>query len=203
MGIYRLITVGALVAGLAACAGDSKEAPSSDNGQCEGQGKNLLQDPGFETIGASRRERKWFASEHAAGQSFDYSASNGELLIEKTGAEPWFILTQSIARDEIPGERVVFSAEIKLDMQPPAIAHGFKQGGGLTVTAKANGKPVVRSLMDHEPHMGTTDWQPVQVVLELPKRVQSVRLGFIHQADGSISIRNPALKRVAKDDCSG
>lgn len=199
MSRARLITTVALLGTLTACSGE-------DAGQgeaCQGKGKNLLQDPQFQTVDAPRRERRWFGSEHAAGRSFKHSVSNGELLIEKTGIEPWFIMTQSIPREDIPGKKVVFSAEIKLDMLPPAVAHGFKQGGGLTVTAKANGKPVVSSVMDHEPHMGTTDWQPVQVVVDLPKRLDSVRFGFIHQADGSISIRNPSLQRAAKGACAG
>ncbi|RLQ21798.1 hypothetical protein DWB85_10955 [Seongchinamella sediminis] len=203
MGVSRLITAGTLVAALVACTDHSADAPASGSEQCQGRGQNLLQDPDFATIGGSRRERQWFHSQHGGEPSFEHSASNGELLIEKTGSEPWFILTQIIQRADIPGRRVVFSAEIKLDLHPPAIPHAFKQGGGLTVTAMANGKPVLRSLMEHEPHMGTTDWQPVQVVLELPKQVQSVRLGFIHQADGSMRVRNPALKRIARDDCDG
>ena len=203
MDISRLFLAGALTAALAACSSDTAETPASGSTQCEGRGKNLLQDPGFTTIDAPRRERKWSSSQHGGTPSFQYSASDGELLIEKTGSEPWFIITQHIDREDIPGRRVVFSADIKLDLRPPAIPHAFKQGGGLTVSARANGKPVVSSVMEHEPHMGKTDWQPVQVVLELPKQVPSVRLGFIHQADGSIRVRNPSLMRVAKDDCAG
>ena len=203
MSTIRLVIALALFGTLTACTGDSTGQGPVAEEQCQGRGKNLLQDPQFQTVDAPRRERKWSSSEHAAGQSFKYSVSNGELLIEKTGIEPWFIMTQILSREDIPGRKVVFSAEIKLDMQPPAIPHGFKQGGGLTINAMANGKPVVRSLMEHEPHMGTTDWQPVQVVVDLPKRIESVRLGFIHQADGSISIRKPSLQRVAKGDCEG
>lgn len=202
MGASRLITAGLLLAALAACSDSNTESPARASGQCEGRGKNLLQDPGFETVGGSRRERKWTGSQHGGEPSFSYSASDGGLLIEKTGSEPWFILTQVIPRDDIPGRRVIFSAEIKLDLQPPAIPHAFKQGGGLTLTAMANGKAVVRSMMEHEPHMGRTDWQPVQVVADLPKRAQIVRLGFIHQADGRIQVRKPALRRLAGTDCA-
>ena len=199
MNLHKLVLATTLAALLGACGSDVTEPEQ----QCQGRGKNLLQDPTFASLDAPRRERKWSTAEHAAGKSFRHSVSNGELLIEKTGVEPWFIVTQSLAGDAIPGKRVVFSAEIKLDMRPPAIPQGFKQGGGLTFTAIAGGKPILQSVMEHEPHMGTSDWQPVQVVLDLPRRVDSVRLGFIHQADGNLSIRNPSLQRVAKGDCAG
>ena len=131
----------------------------------------------------------------------EYSVDNGELLIEKTGIEPWFLMTQIIERDQIPGKTVVFSAEIKLDMRPPEKPHGFKQGGGLILTGMANNRPVVSLTMEHEPHMGSTDWQRVQMQAELPRSVQKVRLGFIHQADGSFSVRNPSLQRTKKGEC--
>ena len=139
----KLLTAGLLITALGACSGDSTDSPEPGSEQCQGRGKNLLQDPDFVTLDAPRRERKWSSAQHGGTPSFQYSADNGELLIEKTGPEPWFILTQSISGDDIPGKRLVFGAEIKLDMQPPAVPHAFKQGGGLTVTARANGKTVL------------------------------------------------------------
>ncbi|MEP5569398.1 MAG: hypothetical protein ABJN62_16270 [Halioglobus sp.] len=180
---------------LAACS----DAPQE---QCEGKGKNLLKDPSFSTVSAPRPQRRWFASEHAAGQSFEYEVKQGELEIRKTGTEPWFIMSQSIPRKDIPAKFAVFSAEIKLAMQPAAVKHNFKMGGGLTVTVKANGKPLVRSILEHEPHIGNTDWQRVAVKVELPKKADSVRVAFLHQADGTLWVRNPELRKANETSCS-
>lgn len=184
------------IAGLLAACSDTPEE------QCQGRGKNLLNDPSFSTVTAPRPQRRWFASEHAAGQSFEYEVNQGELEIRKTGIEPWFIMAQTVARKDIPGNFAVFSAEIKLTMEPPAIEHSFEMGGGLTVTAMANGKPIVRSVLEHEPRIGNTDWQRVAVKVELPKSVQSVRVGFLHQADGTLWVRNPSLQKANKASCS-
>ena len=180
---------------LAACS----EAPQEP---CQGKGKNLLKDPSFSTVTAPRPQRRWFASEHAAGQSFEYEVEQGELEIRKTGIEPWFIMSQSLPRKDIPGRFAVFSADIKLAMQPAAVKHNFKMGGGLTLTAMANGKPVVRSILEHEPRIGNTDWQRVAVKVEIPKNVESVRVAFLHQADGTLWVRNPELRKANKASCS-
>ncbi|MEH6587024.1 MAG: hypothetical protein V7720_10705 [Halioglobus sp.] len=193
---YFVITI-AMAGLLTACSGESPQE------QCQGRGKNLLKDPSFSTVSLPRPQRRWFASEHAAGQSFEYQVQQNELEIHKTGTEPWFIMAQTIPREEIPGKFAVFSAEIKLAMVPPALAHGFEVGGGLTVTAMANGKPVVRSVLEHQPRMGNTGWQPVAVKVELPRNIESVRVGFLHQADGTLWVRNPSLRKANKADCPG
>lgn len=196
MGHIKLIGALAFAGLLAACSAEDQQQT------CEGKGKNLLQDPSFSTVGGSRRERQWFQSEHGAGNSFAHSVSNGVLRIEKTGVEPWFLFSQMLERKEIKGKQFVFSAEIKLDVKPDTDNHGFKQGAGLTLTAFQSNKPVVRSMMEHEPHLGTTDWQRVETVVELPMGVEDVRLGFIHQATGVIQVRNPSFKRVPKGECA-
>ena len=139
MSTIRLVIALALFGTLTACTGDSTGQGPVAEEQCQGRAKNKLQDQQFKTVDAPRRERKSSSSEHAAGQSFKYSVSNVELLIEKTGIEHRFIMTQILSSEDIPRRKVVFSAEIKLDMQTPAIPHGFKQGGGLTIIAMANG----------------------------------------------------------------
>ena len=181
---------------LTACAAEDKPQ------LCEGKGKNLIEDPGFTTVGGSRRERKWLASEHGAGGSFEHSVNNGVLTIKKTGVEPWFLFSQMIDRKDIKGKKFVYGAEIKLNVKPDSGNHAFKQGAGLTLTAFQNNKPVVRSMMDHEPHLGTTEWESVQTVVELPMGVETVRVGIIHQAKGAIRVRKPYLMRIAKSDCT-
>jgi hypothetical protein len=170
--------------------------------QCKPKGKNLLKDPKFSTVFKPRAKRKRTAAEHRAGEPFEYEVNEAELLIRKTGKEPWFIMTQIVPGDDIKGKTVLFSADIKLNMQPPKATQSLKTGGGLTLTAMVNGKPSLRSILEHEPHMGRSDWQTVKVKMELPKNLEFLRLGFLHQADGELSARNPSLRRLPNSDCA-
>lgn len=58
---------------------------------------------------------------------------------------------------------------------------------------------MLNSKMEHQPNFGVHDWQSVEVVFQLPKNVTSLRLGLLHQAGGSIHVRNPALHEVDPD----
>ncbi len=173
---------------LAACGGEA------DTQACrEPAGENLLQDPEFSTIGGPRSQRRWFASEHAAGRSFEYGASEGVLTVRKTGDEPWFLLKQLINDPSLAGKDIVYSADLRLDMRQPAVAHGFKVGGGLVLTAQAGNRVVLNSVLEHEPHMGSSDWQAVSVRFTLPAGVTRLSPGILHQADGTLQVRNPRL----------
>jgi len=178
---------------LAACG---REA---DTGTCSERQPNLLQDPQFSTLGAPRSQRRWFASEHAAGRSFEYAASDGVLTVRKTGREPWFLLKQIIKDPSIAGRDIVYSADIRLDLHPPAARHGFKTGGGLVLTAHKGGRIALNSVLEHEPHMGSSDWQPVSVRLSIPPGVTQLRPGILHQADGTLQVRNPRLSLAGCD----
>ncbi|MFV8819042.1 hypothetical protein [Haliea sp. E17] len=179
--------------GLAACTLLTACSSEDKPGRCESTVTNQLQDPEFESLTRGRRERLWSVSEHAAGRSFSYALEDGVLTITKTGTEPWGIVSQGIRNPELGGRGIAYRAEIRLDMQAPVPAHGFKQGGGLTLQARANGRVVGTSTLDHEPHMGKSDWVPVSVAMQLPPGVNYVQAGILHQANGTLQVRNPTL----------
>ncbi len=178
---------------LSAC-GSGETVPS-----CDYLSGNLISDNAFDTIHAGRAERKWHISEHAAGKSFDFSVANGEMSIEKTGIEPWTVITQSVDSKPLAGKVVEFSAELKMDLRTAEPEHGFTQGAGLTFLAREGNKPVVRSTLDHDPRMGQHDWHQARLVFKLPRKLSYLQVGFIHQASGTIEIRNPSLREVAPD----
>lgn len=182
---------------LAACSGES----TPDDG-CAPVGENLLRDLSFATITAPRPQRDWRSSEHAAGQTFEYSANEGTLTIHKTGGEPWFLLSQSVDTAAVEGKQLTFGADVKLDLQLPQ-DHAFKPGGGLSVLARKNGAVVINSTLEHEPRLGTTDWTPVDVTITVPLGTNFLRVGFLHQAEGTLRVRNPFLKQAAGKNCSG
>lgn len=179
---------------LTACTGDKGGELS---GSCSATSENLLRDSSFDTLFAHHRESQWQASEHAAGQTYEPSVSNGTLSIRKIGKEPWFLIAQSPDAKALAGKTLSFSAELKLDLKVPRHPHGFGYGGGLSIMAKRGGKLTVSSAFEHEPHMGVHDWQPVEVIFKLPKNSTYLRLGFLQQAGGSMQVRNPALRTVA------
>lgn len=194
--LLQTILTLAAVAALGACSADTGE------GACAPRGKNLLQDLTFSTLSNPRSQRQWLSSEHAAGQTFEYSASDGILKIFKTGGEPWFLLTQSPDPATLGGKRVTFGAELKLDLQMPT-DHAFTPGGGLALLARRGGKVVINSSLEHEPRLGTTEWLPVSITVEIPPGTDKLRVGFLHQAEGTLRVRKPFLKLAAKEDCPG
>jgi len=175
---------------LAACGSENNRRP------CDPLGDNFIGDPGFSTLFGSRSERQWHISEHSAGNSFEFAVDGGVLSIVKTGEEPWTIVSQAQEAPALAGKLVVLGAEIKLDLVDPIPAHGFKKGGGLSLSAKRNGKLLLSSQFDHEPHMGSSGWQAVRVVFAIPKGVDALRVGILHQAGGRLQIRNPSLRLV-------
>ncbi|PLW70742.1 hypothetical protein [Pseudohalioglobus lutimaris] len=194
-----LTTITALAAAalLSACSYDSAQ---SDVDACAPRGKNLLEDVTFSTLSGPRSQRKWLYSEHAAGQTFEYSASDGILKIHKMGGEPWFLLSQSPNSAAIAGKRITFGAEFKLDLQMPT-DHAFTPGGGLALLARRGGKVVINSSLDHQPRMGKTDWIPISITEKVPPGTDSIRVGFLHQAEGTLRVRRPFLKLAASKDC--
>ncbi|MEH6589860.1 MAG: hypothetical protein V7746_06390 [Halioglobus sp.] len=186
---------------LAACE------PAADADFCKVMGDNLIKDPTFSTRTPRENLKHWTTAQHAGENSYQYNIDNGELNIRKIGTQPWFVFKQRMDISEQAGNKLAFSAELKLDLQAPAIEHSFTAGGGLFLTAKARANGQGRVLMSasllHEPRIGKVDWHPVQVVVELPDKTRSLVLGGTQQADGSFSIRNPKLQRVdeSKQPC--
>lgn len=179
---------------LAGCGG------AADSPGCAYKSENLIDDSGFATLEAPRSQRRWHFSEHAAGGSFTFGATGGVLGIEQHGVEPWAVVKQTVGSKPLRGQVVEFTADLKLDLTQPPQKHGFKLGGGLSLTAKSNNKLQLSSLMDHEPHMGRHEWFTARVVAALPRQMNLLQVGFIHQAGGAMQVRNPSL-RVVADGC--
>jgi hypothetical protein len=171
---------------------------------CTVSGDNYIVNADFTERSRSDNAKHWTGIQHAGESSFERVFDGDVLQIIKIGSQPWFLLRQKLHAQQLllAGKKVAFSAEIKLDMQPPAIYMAFKVGGGLQLTAKSksSNKILLRSTLDHEPHMGKSDWQEVQVVVRLPKKAGVIDLDILHQADGQLSIRRPSLRLVDESE---
>jgi hypothetical protein len=164
---------------------------------CELVDGNFLQDPMFGQVNSAGGLQYWFSSQHAGEDSFELEFGNGELTIIKTGTQPWYYLRQYIAAEELAGKKLAFTAELKLDLEK---SESPTVGGGLKVVARASGargrKLLLRSIFDHQPRNGKTDWYPVQVITRLPKNTHIVEVGLLHQADGTLQVRNLSFQLV-------
>lgn len=171
---------------------------------CAVSGDNLLQNSHFEQRTADGGLTSWQRSQHAGDSSYDVNIEGGELTITKTGPQPWFLMRQKIKAKALTGKKLALTAELKLGLTNPKIEQAFKVGGGLQIVARSSDakgrKILLRSLLNHEPRIGTTEWHNVQVIIEPPKGTASLEIGVLHQADGVMSIRNPSLKLVDESD---
>lgn len=171
---------------------------------CALTGENFLLNADFSERSRSGNAKYWAGIQHAGEHSFARVIDGEEMRITKIGTQPWFLLRQKVKAQQlaVAGKKVAFSAEIKVDMQSPAIFMSFKQGGGLqlTVKSKSSNKILLRSTLDHEPRLGKSDWEKVQVVVKLPKNAGAVDLDFLHQADGELSIRRPSFRLVDESE---
>jgi hypothetical protein len=173
---------------------------NTDSNFCELMDGNYLQDPGFNQRTSAGRLQFWGGRQHAGEDSFDLTFDDGELTIDKIGTQPWMSFRQTVEATELAGKKLAMNAELKLDLQQPRDSHPTVVGGGLKIAARAGGskgrKLLLRSNLDHQPRLGKTDWYPVQVVVQLPENTSTVEVGFLHQADGTLQIRNPSFQLV-------
>lgn len=185
-----------LLWGLTACStapnqGSEDASQVTKTADCRSS-ENLLRDPLF--INDSAFGRAWRMAQHTGDLSFDVSVDNGTLQIGRIGDEPWMLYRQTVQAAELSGATLRYSAELQGDAPGEPMRHGFDHVAGLYIKA---GRERAR-LADHEPNVGQWNWQAVTIEEQIPEGVTSVRVGFVHQAGGTLWARNPSLVIV---DC--
>lgn len=181
-----------------ACSSDPDDADNVAGPLCAGT-TNLLKNPGLSSS-EERMKADWTSTQHGSRPSFDVSLDSGVLTIERTGPEPWYNLEQFVDLSEYIGNTMIYTADLKLSLDSEDWPHAFEPKGGLQVLIWARGElPVmgsrlaVNSSAEHSPNLGTTDWFRAHVEFTVPQRPDRAMFGLIHQANGSISFRNPEL----------
>ena len=102
---------------------------------------------------------------------------------------------QTVESMALAGATVRYQAELKGDAPGEPKLHGFDHIAGLYIKPGRERA----SLADHEPNVGQWDWQLVTIEEKIPEGVTSVRVGFLHQAGGTLWARNPSLVIVSCD----
>lgn len=191
-----VVMLAALLAGCQVATTDS-----TAGAQCVG-GDNLLVNTDFGGSDPEGGLRPWRGSQHAGETSFRTSADNGVLTIEKIATQPWYRFAQTPSARALRGEALLFRSEIKLNLDTDNIAHNFTAGGGLQVLVWGDPDPVMggdrlvfSSTLEHEPRLGTTDWVQVSIPFAVSSTATRMSVGFVHQANGSMQVRNPELLR--------
>lgn len=160
---------------------------------------NLLVNPDFGR-GQGDELAPWRARQHAGRGSFETEVAEGEVTIKRTGPEPWFTLTQQLAAEDLQGHRLLYVAELKLDLSAEDWPEVTAPGGGLVLTvwgtlpvAAAGERVVIDRRMDREPTLGTTEWFTAWQTVVLPQNATKLEVGFVHRAMGTLTLRNARL----------
>ena len=195
MFFYRLgrsVAPVMLIPILVACAAPSGSLdPTKANGLSCGASPELITDPSFTTINDSVSQ--WRYSQHAGDRSFTVDAREGTITFKRIGPEPWAMFRQTITDERLDGATIRYTADLRGDVSSE-VTHFFGAKAGLFLQV---GNHPNAFMGDQDPGTGQWDWQSYSVSETLPVGVNSVNVGFIHQAgEGAIEARNPSLVLV-------
>jgi hypothetical protein len=191
--MIRLVTLVAPLLALGACG------PVPDGDGCVVEEGNYLQDVDFALEAQSSRSRHWTGIQHTGEKSFAVAIGDGVLSIDKVGPEPWFLYRQRLPAQELAGERVVFSADLRLLGRAAGGPERVGQAGGLKLAAASAGRSGLRleqRLADGE---AAAQWQPLRIIAEVPRYTDTLELSFFHESDGVLEVRSPALQVLNPD----
>jgi len=186
--MIRTVTLAVIALALGACG----PAPGGD--PCVLQEGNYLQDADFAMEAQSSRSRHWTGIQHTGEKSFAVAIADGVVSIDKVGSQPWFLYRQRLPAGELAGQRVVFSADVRLAGRAAGEHGRVGQAGGLKLSALSAGKSELRleqRLADGEVE---EQWQPLRIIARLPRYTDTLELSFFHESDGVLEVRGPALQ---------
>jgi len=176
-----------------ACSNPPQDTGNSDSavnrtavGQCITSG-NLLKDTNFSTDDGE----VWIMAVHTGSPSFQVSAAQGVLQLERIGPEPWMVYRQLIDIETRENGKLVLTAEMKGDLQSEPRLHAFKHMAGLWLQPGGSVRSALQA--EHEPNDGVWDWQTISMEADVVPGSKKAVAGFIHQTGGTLWVRNPSL----------
>ena len=172
---------------------------------------NLIRNPGFEIHEGGFQLSAWITQQHAGERAYVINYDDGVATIDKQGEQHWFTLTQLLDPKALLGKSLCFEAEVKLDLSIDGPDNLLKIGGGLSVQIKGHGelsrtdlligrgnRVLFSSILKNEPILGQHDWVNTNIAFTVPEEAKQMIIGFTHQADGKMQIRQPRLVESAE-----
>lgn len=179
----------------------------AEHAACAAPPTNHLNNPLFE-LSAEGKLRGWNVTQHAGEAAYRVSVSDNELHIEKHGEQYYMMVSQFVNLQGLRTKSLRFSADMKQNMHANNWYQSLEPGGGLLVnivgTQSAAFGPVLgsyTSVIEHDPKLGVFDWTPISVCFEVSQYAKTLKVAFIHQAYGDMSIRQPSLT-IVEDGCA-
>ena len=155
-----------------------------------------LRNAGFEEVPAasSRCAASWACSMHADPDSFRFfhdvaapAAGARSLCIERVRKEPWAVATQVVRDPSLAGQRVRFTALMRVESV---------EGPGAGPWALAHGPH--GTLAHRQNLVGRTDgWQPLSVELAVPASTQALEVGATLEGGGRVCFDEARLDVLA------
>jgi hypothetical protein len=170
----------------------------------------LLAAPGFidET---GRLVRPWSFQHHATLGSYRLTVTDGELTIERIGAEPSATLVQDLPAEAVAdaaGRTLVFGADFRARLEndtwgPPLSPTGMivrvespPEGGASDLAARLGSARRRVERLDLPSPVVIDDWTRHELVFDVPEDVQRMSVSFSMTSGGVLEIRNPSLTVV-------
>ena len=186
----KIFAVFALALMLIACGREPQE------GGCQLAEENHLEDADFSLEAASSRSKFWTGIQHGGEKSFAVGIADAIVSIEKVGPQPWFLYRQRLKADALAGQKIAFSAEVRLVGRAAAVAEREGPLGGINLAVLPSGRPQLRLEQRLEVGRPPEEWQPLQLIAQLRPNAEIVELSFLHESDGVLQVRNPSLRLV-------
>jgi hypothetical protein len=117
---------------------------------------------------------------------------SGVLFATDTRGENFGAMSQVIAADRYRGHRVRFSGYLK--------SNQVADWAGLWFRVDADGRrSIAFDNMEDRPITGTREWEPCEIVLEVPEEAAVMRIGLLLAGTGQVWIDECALEIVGDD----
>lgn len=181
----------------------NNDAPNTASTECTPPTLSI-ENPGFEFDYERGRPRGWLINQHAGDKTYIVETKpDGVLEINNFGKQYWMSLIQRFPAEQLVGQEIEFSVEIKLNLDPSDWLATLEPGGGLNIVVRGtepgghNRKALLyRSVMPNEPRHGQVDWHRISHQFTIPEGANLLELGFLHQAHGEMWLRDPQVKLV-------
>lgn len=185
--------------------------PGCGNADYQPPDPGLIQNPDFvDEQKADALGQPWLATQHSGDRSYVSTVSDGVLIIERIGPEPWGQVIQTVPAEPLRGKRAEFSVELAGDLKlanDPSGRWSNDTGLGVVVKGYRNrslsmlGKAeLVRAKMNPGMQPGAHDWRRYKLVFDVPENATDVQVEIRLTLSGVLRARGPRLVPVGGDD---